>query len=600
MPNNIDYLSDNAEQVYKYVSGIWQGIVSSENQRSSQNIKDYMGYVNPALYSPNEHHIPTMKLMRQVNLKTARDYMAMVAKYPYLSIEAVDDREQNIADAVTMLIQKMLEQANYKLHMYMALLLASNDGISYIFPYWKVKQIKEGVSINFDKEKWDVSKKTIVDEYYHQGLGMKVYPSYLACFDPSAGYDEDSASWCMTRDYVTLNQAREMLKTRQLKNRMSELKEGDTDDVGHALAAMFNRTDNTQGFISIDNIQMDNRWIRVINKTIVETDKKYNPWTPGRKNLISFKNEIPPDVAMHGGLSDNHMVGQANFMHNLALNTKINAMRQALNKIILYNPRYVGKEDLIAGAGNQRISTPDLENTINVVQTPTLPQETIELPGEIEQLADDIIGIQKYDMGAPPSPMPQSTVFQGMQQGPSARLAQRYDRMEIQIAKFGLHCCIITDQYVDYTLAYEMIGEQARDMIINIEDPINMMLVDPRRMAGGYSFGLEASQKANEHGKQLAAIEKWWNLMANDPGLPSESRAAAATIYTNLALIDVPKHLRNKITDGMLAQAKQSEMSPQLPPEAQSSQPNSPKSGAAQPRLGHKTAMPGMRIGEQI
>lgn len=612
----INYITDKPKVVYEHIMPIWRDIVAAEDQRARQAINDYMGYVNPALYPPNEHHIPTMKLFRQITLKVSRDYMALVAKSPYFPIEANNEDEQHIADAVVSLIQTMLERCKYKMHMDMALRLAALNGVSYIFPYWHIKQVKYPIPIDFEKESFILDKEVVLDEFFEQGLGIKVIPAFLGCFDPSAGYDHSRADWFMFRETVSMNKIYEMVKSKELKIKLDNVMGMTPEDAGYEAASDFNRTADTHNLVAIDHVIMPNRYIRVIGQEFVDKNLPYNPWTPGRITAVPIRNEVPPDISMHGGLSDNHIVGRANFLYDMSVNTKFNMMRQALNRITFYDPNKIrNKNDLMSGFGNVFIETFDPENAVNIVSAPTTSPDMLRLSDEIDQLGNDIIGIQPYEYGEAPTPMPQTGVFQGMQAGTSARLAHRYDRFEESLAEFGLNLAIITDRYITLPMVISIIGNQAIDIIGDINDPINMLVIDPRRLVGGYMMGFEASQRANEHKTQLAAMEKYFNLTINDPGLPPIARAQIFKLFTNLSLIGIPKRERNKIIQPFIQMAmmqQQAMLGPQqgaaggegqlmLPgPQAQPSQPNSPTSGAAQPRTGQRSAMPGMRIGEPV
>lgn len=612
----INYTTDKAKEVYEHIEPIWRDIVSAEDQRARQSINDYMGYINPALYPPNEMHIPTMKLFRQINLKVARDYMALIAKSPYFPIEAVNENEEGKADAIGSLLQKLLERAKYKMHMDMAFRLADSNGIAYVFPYWRVKQTKFPIPIDFEAENYKLDKEVVLDEYFEQGLGIKIIPAYMGCFDPNCGYDYTQAKWFMFREMVSMNTVFEMKKNKELKIKLDEVMGTTPEDAGYGAAEDFNRTADTNNLVAIDHIIMPNRYIRIIAKDYIDKNLKYNPWTPGTIPVVPLKNEQPPDVAMSGGMSDNQIVGNVNFLHDMTLNTKFNMMRQTLNRITFYDPQKIGnKDELRSGSGNVYIETYDPENAVNIVQPPTTSPDMMQLPDEIDKLGNDIIGIQPYDYGAPPSPMPQSQVFQGMQAGPSARNAHRYDRMEESLGDLGLYMSIIVGRYITLPMVIQILGEQAFDIIGDINDPLNMLIIDPRRLNGGYLMGFEASQKANEHKEQLGAMEKYFNLTINDPGLPPIGRAQIFKLYTNMALISIPKRERSKIIQAYTEMAMMQQQAMMGPPQVQGpggmppmlpggqampSQPNSPTSGAAQPRLGQRSAMPGMRIGESV
>jgi len=602
MPKFIDYEVDKAEDVYKAILPAWQDIISAESARAGRAIDDYMGYVDPALWPINEHHIPTMKLFRQVSLKVARDYMALIDKEPFFPIEAFDDSEQGIADSINFVMQRLLEQAGYKRHMDMMLRLMSNNGIAYIFPFWKIKLVKYPISLDFENVDPENMKKVAIDSFTEQGLGLKVIPSYMGCFDPKCGYDHASANWAMFRENISLNQLETLVKFGRIKMKLDDITGMKPDDPGYHAARQFNRTEEEQESAQIDHVLMPNRYIMVLNRKDVIKDLHYNPWTPGRINLIPFKNEVPPDPTICGGLSDNHIVGRTNFGYELAENTKFNQMRQALNMVWFYDPsQVVNENDLSAGHGNKRIAVRDVQKAVNIMQPPQTSPDLQRLPQEMDKLTDDIIGIQSYEQGSPPSPMPQATVFQGMQTGPASRLSHRYSRLEEPLAELCLHCATIAGTYATPEYLFKTFGARAIDLVQDIMDPNGDFKLDPRKLNGGYTLGFEASQKSNEHERQLAAVEKWFNLMANDPMLPPIAKMAAIETYTNMALISLPKKMRNKIIEPMKQYAMMMQMqmqSPAQPQLAPPASPNSPTRGAAQPRLGQRSAMPGMKMGE--
>lgn len=604
--SRIDLDSDAPKKVYEHIRPIWGEIVSEEDRRAQQAIKDYMGYINPAVWPPNEHHIPTMKLFRQETQKVSRDYMALIAKYPYFPIEAKKEEEQYIVDAITDVMQVLLENMKYKMHMDMLLRIMSNLGIVYAFPYWRVRMVKYPVSLDLDTDEPEKQKQVAVDSIQEEGLGIKIIPAYMGCLDPRSGYDHTQASWGFFRENISKYELEQLVRMGRLRLKMSELEGMQPDDAGSNMASLFNRSEQIQDTITVDHILMKNRYVMVVNKEHVVRDTKYNPWTPGRINMVPFKNEVPPDPKMYGGLSDNHIVGRTNFGYEMAKNTKFNSMRQALNMIMQYNPLYVNnKNDLTAGHGNIRIAVSDIEKAVNILQPPQTSPDLQRLPDEIENLCDDTIGIQDYERGGTPSPMPQATVFKGMQEGPSTRLSHRYDRLEEALGDLCLHFAVIADKYASPAFVYQILGNRAYDVIRNLQDPNGSMLLDPRKLSGGYTLGFEASQKANEHDRQLAAVEKWFNITARDPDFPPIARAEARAIYTDMALLSLPKHKRDKIIQPIRQHAMmlQQQMQAQMQGGGQFGQnptmlPSPLPSGSAVSATGARSAMPGMRMGE--
>ena len=272
-------------------------------------------------------------------------------------------------------------------------------------------------------------------------------------------------------------------------------------------------------------------------------------------------------------------------MYEASLDMLINMGFQRQNHIITYNQDAgIDGKDLVSDPMGPRLARGESPDDITILRLPEISQDFWNLPEIIKKQAFDILSVQDFEMGAAPSPKQQSEVMHLLDRNVSSKLAYRYAvTYEQPLSVFALHLAVIAQKFVPIERALQVLNERVFDLVLDPQSPEGLVL-DPRRLEGGFKIAFEASAKIAERAERLGSLEKLLNLLANDQWLAPQTqiilREMIFRAQPGISKEEVDRLLEP--TTALLQQMQQQGMQnqPLVPPQATEGQP-------AQTRLGN-------------
>jgi len=588
----VDLNKDKGQKIYEYLLGPFEEQTKEGGEVARRAMLDWSGYVDFSKYDPHYFHLHPNLMFRLTELVASRDYMELFKKRPFLPFVANKEQYRGLTDALTFYIDKDMEIAHYAAKMEMVTKQIITGGTVALFPYYRKRRRRVPIMI----PKMGAGNKAdidiIEDIRYDEGLDFKVLPVWRFAIADSAGYEWWNAEWAMFREYITRDQAENIMKTLKARKKISRWDYSRIGDVGQDVVEQLSKQGiSEREVVVLDHIITENRYIRIINQTDVIQDDKFNPWISddvqglSRTNMILFKNITDVNPRSCYGVSMNKKLGGPAAMYEASLDMLINMGFQRQNHIITYNQDAgIDGKDLVSDPMGPRLARGESPDDISILQLPQISADFWQLPEIIKKQAFDILSVQDFEMGAAPSPKQQSEVMHLLDRNVSSKLAYRYAvTYEQPLSVFALHLAVIAQKFVPIERALRVLNEKALDLVLDPQSPEGLVL-DPRRLEGGFKMGFEASAKIAERAEKLGSLEKLLNLLANDQWLAPPTQIILREMIFR-AQPGISKEEVDKLmapTTAMLQQMQQQGQGnqPLVPPQATEGQP-------AQTRLGN-------------
>lgn len=502
----------------------------SKNEEFQRIYRVYRGQMDMNRRDPNRANIFVPKLHSTIETIVPQYVDALLGVRPYIPIELTKNRNADMGDAITDLLDCYLDTGNFyweavKLIKYVTLF---GTGFIEALPDYEIKRVERLQPIVASSpfgQPQVVGMEKIVEMKSFLRLVYRAYAPWEIFKDPNAKTLADARGIIKFRGLTSKRQLKKMAERGAFPDFDPDkldfdLAELDKDDIGKRIAqdlgVSMAKTDDDLGiWLSYESPE---RYIDFWNLTTVLRDLP-NPFAKEHKghgeiNLTRIINTDDPNpYTSFYGIGEGKPVEQLSHAINENWNQTFDNHNMQNQGVIFYDEEALSVDQLVMIAGNRIPVTParpgvTIRESFFERETPGLNRDHYAIPEKLEQMFDEATGLPGITRGEDISRQQTAREAILKRQAGDARMKLKIKLGEqMGLADFGLKCVHHIDQFATPDDIVEKIGA---------EKASTLPTVNPGAIDGGYRFAFKGSNRTAESQIKRQDAKDVYQLMAGN------------------------------------------------------------------------------------